>query len=199
MTSVVEPRSHARSRKLFQMFMISQNHLYAIDHGQPIVPCTLCHFPLWLMKPKAALEKGFIFLRPWWGLASWEVPGEVRMENGERRRRGDYVYNKYPSPSVYQLRKIWGNKKSEPQARVLCRGFFQLVNARVRDLLYWWYTPGHKPMSFDILLGCFSSRLCVASACNCGPCTGSPCMQSTKWLEQSFSTCIRQLADGSGR
>ena len=82
-TSVVEPRSHARSRKLFQMFMISQNHLYSIYHGQPIVPCTLCHFPLWLMKPKAALEKGFIFLRPWWGLASREVPEEVRMEKEE--------------------------------------------------------------------------------------------------------------------
>ena len=96
--------------------------------------------------------------------ADWTCSGSV------------YVYNKYPSPSVYQLRKIWGSIKPKPHARILCRGFFPLINARARDLLYLWYTPGHKLMSFDILLGCFcSSRLCVASACNCGPCTGSPC------------------------
>ena len=47
-----------------------------------------------------------------------------------------YVYNKYPSLSVYQLRKSRGSIKPEPQARVLCRLFFQLINARVRDLLY---------------------------------------------------------------
>ena len=33
--------------------------------------CTLCHFPVWLMKPKAALAKRFT-LRPWWGLVWWE-------------------------------------------------------------------------------------------------------------------------------
>ena len=111
-----------------------------------------------------------------------------------------FTYNKYPSPSVYQLGKTWGSIKPKPHARILCRGFFPLINARARDLLYLWYSPGHELMSFDILLGCFcSSRLCVASACNCGPCTGSPCMQSPKWLERSFSTCIRQLADSSGR
>ena len=88
-----------------------------------------------------------------------------------------FVYNKYPSPSVYQLRKSWGSIKPEPQARVLCRGFFQLMNARVRDLLYLWYTPGHKLTSYDILLKCFlpacaarglatAVRVPVVRACN---------------------------------
>ena len=48
------------------------------------------------------------------------------------------------------------------------------------------YTPEHKLMSYDILLGCFSSRLCVASACHCGACTGSPCMQSPNDLSDLF-------------
>ena len=112
---------------------------------------------------------------------------------------GLYVYSKYPSPRVGQLRKSWGSIKPEPRARVLCRGFFQLINVRARDLLYLWYTPGHMLMSYDILLGCFSSRLCVASICHRGACTGSSCMQSPKWLERSFLSCICQLADGSGR
>ena len=30
----------------------------------------------------------------------------------------------------------------------------------------------------------------VCSKRHCGSCTGSPCMQSPKWLERSFSTCI---------
>ena len=34
--------------------------------------CTLCHFPVWLMKPKAALAKRFTLIRTWWGLVCWE-------------------------------------------------------------------------------------------------------------------------------
>ena len=37
-----------------------------------------------------------------------------------------------------------------------------------RDLLCLGYTLGNKLLSFVILLGYFSSRLCVASACSCG-------------------------------
>ena len=108
-------------------------------------------------------------------------------------------HNKFPSPSVYQLRKSWGRLKPEPRARVLCRDFSQLIN--VSGGIYCTYDI-LQDISLWILIFCwdvFSSRLCAASACNCGPCTGSPCMQLPKWLERLFSTCIRQLADGSGR
>ena len=88
--------------------------------------------------------------------------------------------------------------KPEPQATVLCRGFFQLKNTRAMDLFYLWYTPGHMLMSYDLLVGYFSSHPCMASACNCNARTDSPCLRSPKWLERYFFTCIRQLTNGSG-
>ena len=33
-------------------------------------------------------------------------------------------------------KKLLGTIKPEPQARVFCQGFFQLINARATDLLY---------------------------------------------------------------
>ena len=74
-----------------------------------------------------------------------------------------FVYNQYPSPSVYQLRKSWGGIKPEPQASVLCRRFFQLINARARALLCLWYS---RTLCLWVMTFCavvFLSRLCFAS------------------------------------
>ena len=112
-----------------------------------------------------------------------------------------YVYNKYPSPSVYQLRKSWSSIKPEPQAWVLCRGFFQLINARARDLSYLWYLQDISlwVMTFcsDVfLLTCALQVLATAvlvpvvRACN-----------HRNYLSDLFPPAlilIRQLADGLG-